>query len=121
MRVIIAGSRDITDIAHVVQAIDESGWADEITCVISGTARGVDRLGEQWAECCDIAIERFPADWARLGKAAGHLRNAEMAEHADALIALWDGKSPGTKGMIQIATRKGLKVFVYRTDLHHGI
>ena len=115
MRTIIAGSRDVTDIAYVVWAIKAAGW--EPTVVISGAARGVDRLGEQWAECVGVPVELFPADWATYGKAAGHLRNAEMADNAEALIAIWDGKSPGTKGMIQIATRKGLKVFIYRTDL----
>ena len=115
MRTIIAGSRDITDIAYVVWAIEAAGWLPSV--VISGAARGVDRLGEQWAECCEILIERFPANWQQYGKAAGHIRNAEMADHAEALIAIWDGKSPGTKGMIEIAVRKGLKVFIYRTDL----
>jgi len=117
MRVIIAGSRDCTNADDIVAAIVASAWWDEITVVISGAARGADRLGELWAECCNIPVEKFPADWNTYGKGAGHRRNREMADNADALIALWDGVSPGTKGMIDIATRKGLKVFVYRTDL----
>ena len=117
MRVIIAGSRNCIDPAHVFWAVDESGWTP--TVVISGTARGADQCGEQWAECCGIPVEKFPADWNTYGKRAGYLRNEQMAENADALIALWDGVSAGTKHMIDIAHRKGLQVFVYRTDHHH--
>ena len=58
-----------------------------------------------------------PADWNRLGRAAGPIRNEEMAEVSDALIAFWDGKSRGTKSMIEIARRKGLQVAVVRYDM----
>lgn len=116
MRVIIAGSRDCTDPAHVFWAVEESGWIP--TVVISGTAKGADQCGEQWAECFSIPVEKFPADWKTYGRRAGYLRNEQMANNADALIALWNGKSAGTKHMIEIATRKGLAVFVYRFDHH---
>ena len=59
----------------------------------------------------------YPADWERHGRAAGPIRNEEMAEVSDALIAFWDGKSRGTKSMIEIARRKGLQVAVVRYDL----
>ena len=59
----------------------------------------------------------YPADWERHGRAAGPIRNEEMAEVSDALIAFWDGKSRGTKSMIEIAMRKGLQVAVVRYDL----
>ena len=58
-----------------------------------------------------------PADWERHGKAAGPIRNAEMADVSDALIAFWDGQSCGTKSMIELAKRKGLQVAVVRYDL----
>ena len=80
---------------------------------MSGTARGVDRFGEQWAIENNVAIKRFPADWDTHGKRAGYLRNIQMDDYADALIAVWDGESRGTKHMIEEAKRKGLEWFVH--------
>ena len=111
MKVIIAGSREITDFALVKQAVDASTF--KITEVVSGTARGVDKLGEHWASLYEIPIKTFPAEWDTFGKPAGFVRNVKMAEYADALIAIWDGKSRGTKHMIDQAKLKLLKVFIY--------
>lgn len=111
MRTIIAGSRDITNITSVYRAIAESEFT--ITLVLSGCARGVDELGEQYADYMNIPIQRFPANWDEYGKSAGYIRNQLMADSADALIAVWDGVSKGTKHMIDIAHKKGLKVFVF--------
>lgn len=61
-----------------------------------------------------IPVIHFPANWDKHGKSAGHIRNAEMAKYADALVAFWDGKSKGTKGMIDYATRCNLRVKVVR-------
>ena len=110
MKVIVAGSRTIADIAIIAQAIEESGF--DVSEVVSGTARGVDILGEEWAKSKGIPVKRFPADWNGLGKRAGFVRNAEMADYAEALVAVWDGKSRGTANMIQVARKKGLKVYV---------
>lgn len=111
MRVIIAGSRDIISYDALLQAIQDSGF--EITTVISGAARGADKLGEIYAKENKIACERYPADWNTYGKSAGHRRNADMANIADALIALWDGESRGTKSMIELANKKGLHVHIH--------
>ena len=92
MKTIIAGSRGITDIKLVGKAVKESGFA--ITEVVSGTARGVDQLGEQWARNNHVPIRRFPAKWDTFGKSAGYRRNEEMADYADSLIALWEGVKP---------------------------
>ena len=123
MRTIIAGSRDL-GYSDVLDAIRECGW--KITVVLSGTARGVDQHGELWADRNKIAIEDYPAAWSTWGKSAGYRRNEQMARNAQALLAVWDGKSPGTKHMIDIATRLGLKVFVWipkdfrGKENHHG-
>lgn len=114
MKVIIAGSREGFDISDVREAFIFSQFDfNEITEIVSGGARGVDRLGEQFAKEQMIPIRRFIPDWDGLGKKAGHVRNREMGDYADALIALWDGVSKGTKGMIEYAEKKGLKVYVY--------
>lgn len=112
MRTIIAGSRSVHDMNAVLAAVLEAPWVP--TTIISGTARGADQLGEQFASDFGLPVTRFPADWQAHGRRAGHLRNAAMAEHADALIALWDGHSPGTANMIETAKRKGLAVHVHR-------
>lgn len=103
MKVIIAGSRTIIDYHHVFDAIQQSGY--EITEVVSGGAVGVDRLGEQWARDHNVPVVRFLPDWKRFGKPAGHFRNADMASYGDALIAIWNGESPGTKNMIESMRR----------------
>ncbi len=110
MRTIIAGSRTITDYFVVNRVIAASKFP--ITVVVSGTAQGVDKLGEQWAENNMLPVARYPANWKEQGKSAGYQRNALMASNADALIACWDGESKGTKHMIDIAKKAGLKVFV---------
>lgn len=110
MRTIIAGSRGITDYEYVAGVIALSGF--KISKVVSGSAKGVGRLGEQWAICHGVPVEQFPPDWSRYGTSAGHVRNAQMAANADALIAIWDGKSPGTAGMIRIAQAKKLRTYV---------
>lgn len=114
MRTIIAGSRTINDSLLIEQAILKSGF--RITEVFSGGARGVDQLGDAWARRNGVPVRRFPADWERYGKRAGFLRNEEMADRAEGLIAVWDGRSPGTKHMIEIAKRRGLKVFILTSN-----
>lgn len=84
MRTIIAGSRDCTDKRELLAALAACNWTP--TTVISGTARGADRLGEMWAAEFKVPCERFPADWDRYGKAAGYRRNEQMAANAEALI-----------------------------------
>jgi hypothetical protein len=110
MKVIIAGSRSVDDYGHIVYAIGQSGFTVEE--VVSGTARGADQLGELWARRHFVCCTKFPADWNRLGKQAGYVRNQRMAEYADALIAIWDGQSRGTKHMIDIMRKQGKPVFV---------
>lgn len=110
--VIIAGGRDITNLAHIQAAVDASGWS--FRGVITGKQRGVDTLGEQWARERAFPVKEFPADWVRYGPRAGRLRNLEMAQVASALIAVWDGRSPGTKHMIDSMMLRGKPTFIYR-------
>lgn len=110
MKTIIAGSRSITSPKIVAAAIAECGWTP--TEVVCGRAKGVDTLGEHWAIQHRVPIKYFSPDWQQFGKRAGILRNVKMAEYAQALIAIWDGESKGTKHMIDEAESKCLKVFV---------
>jgi hypothetical protein len=110
MKVIIAGSRNIKSFSIVKSAVDESKFI--ISEVVSGRAEGVDYLGEQWAIKNGVQIAKFPADWNTHGKAAGHIRNKQMADYADALVAVWDGSSRGTKNMIDNMKKLNKLVFV---------
>lgn len=111
MKVIIAGSRDIRDKLVLKDAIFQSDFL--ITEVVSGCARGVDTLGELWAEEQGVSIARFPANWERFGRAAGKYRNADMADYCDAAIILWDGESQGTLDMIDKMRRAKKRCEVY--------
>jgi len=113
MKVIVAGSRQLNTFDMVEEAIDDF-WlmGNEITEIVSGGARGVDRLGERYAQENKIPLKVFPAEWDKHGKAAGAIRNDQMANYADALIAVWDEVSRGTGHMINSARRKGLLVYV---------
>lgn len=115
MKTILAGSRDIADIELVRRAVASCPWV--VTEVVSGTARGVDRLGEEVAEELGYPVKRFPADWKRLGLAAGHIRNGAMADYADRAIILWDGASKGTSNMIRAMHSRHKQVHLVRTDI----
>ena len=114
-RVIIAGGRDFNDYP-LLKAKCDNILADKTAThriiVVSGAAKGADSLGEQYAREKGYTVERYPADWNTHGRAAGPVRNAQMANSADALIPFWDGQSKGTKSMINIAKTKGLGVRV---------
>lgn len=114
MKIIIAGGRDFNDYPSLKDYVDKIIVNVDDPEVVSGTASGADSLGERYALEKGIPVKRFPADWERYGKSAGYKRNLQMGEYADALIAFWDGKSRGTKHMIEIAQRLKLNIRVYK-------
>lgn len=113
MKTIIAGSRSIKSLSTVISALDSCEFKNEITEVVSGGATGVDQLGELLAKKIGIPTRIFLANWEKYGKVVGMIRNREMAEYADALIAVYDGVSRGTKNMIEEAKKKDLKIYIY--------
>ena len=117
MKVIIAVSRTIDKkyIKDIVSAIKDSKF--DISTVISGTAKGVDTIGEYYAKALNIPVIRMPADWNKYGKSAGYLRNVEMAEIADAAILIWDCKSRGTMHMLNIMEERNKPVFLRKVEL----
>lgn len=114
MKVIIAGGRDFDDYEVLSSYCDQVLSSVGKVEIVSGGARGADRLAEIYARERGHKLTVMNADWYQYGKAAGHIRNREMAEYADALIAFWDGNSPGTSNMISTAKEIGLKVRVKR-------
>ena len=107
--VIIAGSRNFTDYAFLCNKCDTLFKNKRPTSILCGKARGADMLGAKYAESRCIQVDYYPADWDVYGKRAGYIRNEEMAKNADALIAFWDGKSKGTKHMIDLADKYHLE------------
>lgn len=108
--VIVAGGRDFNDYELLKKSANFllQNIPEECIQIISGMASGADTLGYKYAIECGYPCLKFPAKWDIHGKAAGHIRNKAMAEYADALIAFWDGKSRGTKDMIDIAKQKNI-------------
>jgi len=111
MKVIIAGSRTITDPNILVEAIYQSGICGEITEVVCGMSKGVDYLGWEWSKKWGFPVKCFGASWHTHGKAAGPIRNRLMTKYADALILIWDGKSKGSANIKKEARSKGLRIF----------
>jgi predicted Rossmann fold nucleotide-binding protein DprA/Smf involved in DNA uptake len=128
VRVIVAGSRNISHQPTVDYAIiaafnewiskDQARWMRYVGAeIVSGGAYGVDFCGEKYAKKCKMPLTIFKAEWDKYGKRAGVIRNEQMAEYADALIAVWDGESRGTAHMIKTMEALGKPVFVYKTSI----
>jgi hypothetical protein len=114
LRVIVAGGRDFTNYPLLKQKLiyylQNYSYAD--IEIVSGTARGADQLGERFAKEMGCSIKRFPANWDKYGKRAGYIRNKQMAEYADVCVVFWDGRSRGSKLMIDLAKEYGLPLRV---------
>jgi len=132
VRVIVAGGRDFNDseyafksISHALSKIDR-----HVLKIVEGGATGADALGRKWAEINTIPYVTFEADWSSVDKEdaivrkrkdgvlynakAGFDRNEQMAKYSTHLIAFWDGNSRGTKGMIHLAKKEGLKMRIFK-------
>jgi hypothetical protein len=112
VKIIIAGGRTFNNYNLLSESCDKALSLQKEIEIVSGTANGADKLGEKYAKEKGYSLKQFPADWNKHKKAAGYIRNEEMAKYADALIAFWDGKSKGTKHMIDLAKQYNLKVKV---------
>lgn len=115
MKIVIAGSRNFNNYDFLENKINEliKNKQIDITEIVSGKAKGADFLGEKYASLNNISIKEFPANWNLYGKKAGFLRNQEMGNYADVLIAFWDGNSKGTKHMIDYMKSLKKQVFVF--------
>lgn len=114
-RIIIAGSRNYDNYEEASAFIDSC--LVEIRkkytiIIISGGSRGADAIGERYAIANGLNIEKYPADWKRFGRSAGPIRNKQMAEICDLVICFWDGKSKGTKSMIDYANKYNKHIYI---------
>lgn len=111
-KIVIAGSRIFNDYQLLKEVLNKE--KDRISEVVCGEAKGADTLGKNWAIQNNIPVKSFPADWLHYGTAAGYIRNHQMGDYADELIAFWDGQSKGTKDMIDYMDKLKKNVTVIR-------
>lgn len=114
MKLVVAGSRTITNYDFIKEKLDEFRKTNSIDEIISGGARGVDTLACEYAIKNNIKFILFRADWNKYGKSAGYIRNDIMAKAGDELVAFHDGSSKGTVNMIERMTFQHKKVIIYR-------
>ena len=121
MKVIIAGGRDFTNatvmatVLNNLQDVDHAIEIEKLT-LICGMARGADITAYGLFKEAGLPIEEYPADWNQYGKQAGFIRNTQMANVADMVIAFWDGKSRGTAHMIDTARKHNLNALVFNYE-----
>jgi hypothetical protein len=113
-KVIIAGGRNFTDYTNLKKYCNHLLQNKKDVEIVCGMARGADLLGKRYAEEMGYPVAKFPAEWDRFGKKAGYIRNEEMAEYADSLILFWDGKSRGSKHMLDLAEENELNIRIFR-------
>ena len=113
MNVAIVGGRDFDDYELFKKHV--AGEKIKIKSIISGGALGTDTLAERYAKEICVPVKIYLPDWTKHGKAAGPIRNKQIIEAADCVIAFWDEKSPGTRSSLKIAEDLGkpLTIFVY--------
>ncbi len=111
MKVAVIGSRDFNDYELVKTALSPIN----ITLLVSGGAKGADSLGERYAKENNIETLIFKPDWEKHGKAAGMIRNTDIVNNADTIIAFWDGESRGTKDSISKAEKLGKNIIIVKT------
>lgn len=123
MKLIIAGTRKLdVSVAFIEGCLEFFNLLDkqqsftrmDVSEIVSGAAPGIDLSGEYYADLCEIKKKRFPIekeDWINLGKSAGPLRNKKMANYADALLLIWDGKSKGSANMKKEMIKRNKPVY----------
>ncbi len=107
MRVAVVGSRSFSDYRRLAECMDR---LQDVELVVSGGARGADQLAEKWAKNRGIKTRIFSPEWEKYGKSAGVIRNKDIVNNADMVVAFWDGVSKGTAYTIQFAEKKGMNV-----------
>lgn len=116
LKIIVAGGRDFSDYNRMIDVLDNlfARYQPKEIEIVCGEAKGADSLGKRYAKEHGCAIKSFPADWKKNGKAAGPIRNEEMAVYADAAVVFWDCMSKGSLDMINRAKAHNLKLRVIK-------
>lgn len=107
MKVAVIGSRGITKV-NLEDFLPES-----TTEIVSGGARGVDTCARKYATEHSLILTEFLPDYEHFGRGAPLRRNIEIIDYADLVLAFWDGKSRGTKFVIENCKKRNKEVKVY--------
>lgn len=113
-KVVVAGGRDFNNYPLLCKTLDNLLQNQPHVTIVSGGAKGADSLGAQYAEDKPCHCILKEANWKLHGKSAGYKRNVEMSEISDATVCFWDGKSRGTKHMMDITEKSGKPLRVIR-------
>lgn len=117
IRLIIAGGRDFKNYVLLKEKVDEFIDGQEGVTIVSGKEpHGADKLGEDYAIERGLTVVEYRPNWKKFGRAAGPIRNKEMAQNADALVVFWDGESRGSESMIKYAKQYNLDYVIVRYD-----
>ncbi len=112
MKVAIIGSRNLGVIGL------ENFLPENVTEIVSGGARGIDTCAREYAQANGIKLTEFLPDYSRYGRGAPLKRNLEIIAYADVVLAFWDGKSHGTKYVIDNCKKQNvpIKVYLYKPE-----
>jgi hypothetical protein len=108
MKVAVIGSRSFNDYEKLKDTLSKIN----LSLIVSGGANGADKLGEQYANENNIPTKIFLPDWEKHGRVAGFLRNTDIINEAELVVAFWDQTSTGTKDSIEKAEKQGKKVII---------
>jgi predicted Rossmann fold nucleotide-binding protein DprA/Smf involved in DNA uptake len=117
MSLSVVGTRTFDDYELLKKTLSNLDIIDSVKEIISGGAKGADKLAEVYAEENNLNIRIFLPDWEKHGRAAGPIRNRQIIQNSDYIVAFWDGKSPGTKSSINIAKElnKPISIIYYNS------
>jgi hypothetical protein len=109
MKVAVIGSRGFNDYSYLKSKLDQF----EIDEIVSGGAKGADSLAERYAREMGIDLKVYLPKYKKFGRVAPLIRNRQIVEDSDLVVAFWDGKSKGTKNAIGEANKLGKKIQVF--------
>ena len=116
VQLVVAGTREYSNRDEIFARLDKYHQrckdAGTELIIIEGEARGPDLISRKWAETRGVPFRSYPADWDEYGKAAGFIRNEEMAKAGTHVLAFWDGQSNGTNDMIERGLKHQRRVLV---------
>lgn len=106
-RLLVCGGRDFTDENLMHSVLD---FRRTLEVLIHGVARGADTLAGEWAKFWGVPVDAYPADWDRLGKRAGALRNAQMLREGKPTLVIAFPGGAGTANMVEQSLTAGVPV-----------
>lgn len=107
MKVAVIGSRDL-----IIQNLQDY-LPKECSEIVSGGAMGIDSCARQYAQEHNLKLTEFLPDYETYGRRAPLLRNLEIIDYADVVLAFWDGVSKGTKFVIDNCKKKNVPIRIF--------